>query len=83
MQGEARTFALRSTFCTSPRPPHHHPPANPGDGAPAKELLTESVYDFTTKITRVLDLEDAEEVDLGTVGTSTVGRESQFHKSNP
>mmetsp|Transcript_15760 Transcript_15760/g.36711 ORF Transcript_15760/g.36711 Transcript_15760/m.36711 type:complete len:564 (-) Transcript_15760:2-1693(-) len=46
---------------------------NTGDGAPAKELLTEGVYDFTTKITRVLDLEDAEEVDLGTVGTSTVG----------
>ncbi len=45
---------------------------NTGNGGPAPEQITEAIFAATQKITRYLTL-DAPDVDLGTLGASTVG----------
>jgi len=45
---------------------------NTGNGGPAPEKITEAIYANTQKITRYLTV-DADDVDLGSLGASTVG----------
>lgn len=47
---------------------------NTGDGAPAKEDLTQRIYEMTTKVSQIKTLENTPPVDLSTVGSRRLGK---------